>query len=109
MTAQDKTHFTEKVAQVAETVKDRVEELTEKAKKEFHEADFDNVREPVIRVVEDAKARVDSIKADVKQVAADVQDSSVWKNAQEEQSKLMWIGAALLGILLVLFLRRRSD
>jgi len=109
MTAQDKSHFTEKVAQVAETVKDRVEEMTERAKKEFHEADFDNVREPVIRVVEDARARVDSIKADVKHAAEEVQDSTLWKNIQEERSKMMWIGAAILGVLLLLFLRRRAD
>jgi len=108
MTAQDKTPLNEKVAHVAEVVKEKVEEMTERARKELHEADFDNVREPVIRVVEDARAKVDSLKAEVKQVAEDVQDSPAWKTMEQDRGKWTVILLALLGIFAVLMLRRRS-
>jgi len=112
MTAQNKDNFsdkvTDKVTQVAQTVKDKVEELSEKAKKEFHEADFDHIREPVVRVVEDAKVKADSLATDVKELAAKAQDSTVWKNLQEDRNRNMVLLAVVLGIFAILFLRRRA-
>ncbi|GGJ21245.1 hypothetical protein [Deinococcus roseus] len=114
MTAQNKDHkdpltekVSEKVAQAAQTVKEKVEELSEKARKEFHEADFDNIREPVIRVVEDAKVKADALATDVKEFAAKAQDSTLWKNLQTERNRNFLLGALLLSILAILFLRRR--
>ncbi|GEM48086.1 hypothetical protein [Deinococcus cellulosilyticus] len=112
MTAHNKDNFSEKIServtQVAETVREKVEEISEKARKEFHEPDFDNIREPVIRVVEDAKVKADQVASDVKEFAAKAQDSTVWKNLQEDRSRNLILLAVVLGIFALLFMRRRS-
>jgi len=112
MTAQNKENFSEKVSdrvtQVAQTVREKVEEISEKAKKEFHEADFENIREPVIRVVEDARVKADHLATDVKELAAKAQESTVWKNLQQDRNRNMILLAVVLGIFALLFMRRRS-
>lgn len=110
MTAHNKDNkdgITEKVAQAAQTVREKVEELSDKAKKEFHEADFDHIKDPVIRVVEDAKVKADALATDVKDFASKAQDTAVWKDMEENRTRNLIILGAVLALIALLFMRRR--